>query len=76
MTGEAQVNGRNEVGWDEKFAYDIDYIHHITFVNDVKIILSTVGKVFKREGISSATSATMESFINYCISKGRKPRKI
>lgn len=74
LTGEAQVNGRNEVNWDEKFAYDVDYIQHITFVNDFKIILATVGKVFKREGISSATSATMESFVDYCISKGRKPR--
>ena len=74
LTGEAQVNGRNEVGWDEKFAYDVDYVNNITFVNDCKIILATVDKVFKREGISSATSVTMESFVDYCISKGREPR--
>lgn len=51
LTGLAQVNGRNNLSWEEKFAYDIKYVDNITFLNDVKIILKTVRKVFKREDI-------------------------
>lgn len=50
---------------------DVEYASHITFFGDVKIILETVGKVFKRKGISSETSATMEDFREYCNSIGR-----
>ena len=74
LTGYAQVHGRNSVSWDDKFDMDVDYASHITFLGDVKIILETVGKVFKREGISSDTSATMEDFTDYCASVGRMPR--
>lgn len=62
FTGYAQVNGRNTVSWEDKFAMDVWYANHITFVGDLKIILATVSTVFKREGISSETSATMEEF--------------
>lgn len=62
FTGYAQVNGRNTVSWEDKFAMDVWYTNHITFVGDLKIILATVLTVFKREGISSETSATMEEF--------------
>ena len=74
LTGYAQVHGRNTVNWDEKFAMDVEYVSHITFLGDVKIVLATVGKVFKREGISSETSATMEDFREYCSSIGRAPK--
>ena len=74
LTGYAQVHGRNSVSWDDKFDMDVDYASHITFLGDVKIILETVGKVFKREGISSDTSATMEDFTEYCASVGRVPK--
>lgn len=62
LTGLAQVNGRNGIAWDEKFKYDVEYAKNVTFYGDCKIILQTVMKVFGREGISSATSVTMEEF--------------
>lgn len=62
ITGYAQVNGRNSISWEEKFKLDIYYVRNISFILDIKIILNTVGTVFKRTGISSETSATMEEF--------------
>jgi lipopolysaccharide/colanic/teichoic acid biosynthesis glycosyltransferase len=72
LTGLAQVNGRNTLSWEDKFALDLKYVSDITFLRDIKIILKTVGKVFKREGISSETCATMEDFTDYCANVGRK----
>ena len=63
FTGYAQVHGRNSITWEEKFDYDVYYVDHITFAGDWKIIFQTVGTVLKREGISSASSATMEKFM-------------
>lgn len=51
LTGLAQINGRNTLTWEEKFSYDIKYVKNISFVNDMKIILKTVEKVFKRSDI-------------------------
>lgn len=62
LTGLAQVNGRNATTWDQRFNYDIEYVKNITFLNDLKIILKTVKKVFVREGISSDSSVTMQPF--------------
>lgn len=63
LTGLAQSIGRNDLGWNERFKLDVEYVHNITFVGDVKIIFRTILKVFKKEGISSQTSkATMEPF--------------
>lgn len=62
FTGLAQVNGRNSISWEEKFDLDVEYVDHITFLGDWKIIFNTVWTVLKREGISSETSATMEEF--------------
>jgi len=62
ITGWAQVNGRNAISWPQKFGYDVWYVNHISFLLDIKILWMTVIKVFKSEGISSATSATMEKF--------------
>lgn len=62
LTGLAQINGRNAIAWEEKFDLDIKYINEISFLKDVKIVLSTVNKVFVREGISSSVSDTMEPF--------------
>ena len=62
LTGLAQVNGRNAITWEKKFEYDVEYARNISFLLDLKIIFATFGKVFKRDGISSATSATMEPF--------------
>lgn len=63
LTGYAQVHGRNSISWEEKFRLDVEYVDHITFAGDVRILLDTVRSVVKREGISSATSATMEEFM-------------
>ena len=63
ITGLAQVNGRNAISWEKKFEYDVQYVDNITFIGDWKIMFKTVGKVFKREGITSATSVTMEEFM-------------
>ena len=62
FTGLAQVNGRNSISWEEKFEWDIRYVENITFLNDCKIILKTIKIVFKRDGISSNSSVTMEEF--------------
>lgn len=62
LTGLAQVNGRNAITCEEKFKYDVAYVDNISFVGDVSIIFKTVKSVIKHEGISSATSATMEEF--------------
>ena len=62
LTGYAQVNGRNSISWEERFKLDVAYVQNITFMGDVKIIFDTVYKVFKRDGISSGTSVTMEEF--------------
>lgn len=62
LTGWAQVHGRNLTSWEERFAYDTDYVDHLSFALDVKIVLMTVHCVFAREGISAEGSATMEAF--------------
>ena len=62
MTGWAQVNGRNAITWAEKFKYDVWYVDNLSFLLDMKIILLTIKKVFKREGISPASSVTMDKF--------------
>lgn len=51
LTGLAQVNGRNNISWEEKFSYDLTYIEKISFITDVKIIVKTIKKVLMREGI-------------------------
>lgn len=63
ITGLAQVNGRNAISWEKKFEYDVRYVDNITFLGDWKIMLATVGKVLRRDGITSATSVTMEEFM-------------
>ncbi|MGX7199930.1 sugar transferase [Enterococcus nangangensis] len=62
VTGYAQVNGRNSITWEEKFKKDVFYVDNITFIGDCKIFFQTINVVFKREGISSQTSVTMEPF--------------
>lgn len=62
LSGLAQVNGRNAISWEDKFELDVEYVESVTLVKDIKIILCTVYKVFKREGINSEVAATMEAF--------------
>lgn len=66
VTGWAQVNGRNALSWDEKFACDIWYIDHFSFWLDMKILFLTVKKVFIKEGISAEGEATMPPFTGNC----------
>lgn len=63
ITGWAQVNGRNAISWEEKFALDVWYVDNQSLWLDIKILLLTVKKVFVREGISAAGEATMSKFI-------------
>jgi len=62
LSGWAQVNGRNAISWEDKFDLDVEYIDHISFIGDLKIILLTIKKALVREGINSETAATMEYF--------------
>ncbi|QZE12876.1 sugar transferase [Halosquirtibacter laminarini] len=62
ISGWAQVNGRNAIGWNEKFKLDVEYVDHCCFSIDLKIFFLTIKKVFYREDISSETSKTMEVF--------------
>jgi lipopolysaccharide/colanic/teichoic acid biosynthesis glycosyltransferase len=63
LTGWAQVNGRNAITWQEKFRHDIWYVDNWSFWLDIKIILFTLWKVIKREGISQPGQATTEYFM-------------
>lgn len=62
ITGLAQINGRNSISWEEKFAYDVQYVEKISWKEDIRILVETVRTVFKKEGINSENSATMEDF--------------
>lgn len=63
ITGWAQVNGRNALTWEEKFALDVWYVDHWSLALDLKILLMTVGKVFRQEGISQPGHATAPEFM-------------
>ncbi len=72
LTGLAQVNGRNNISWECKFEYDLEYIDSgITFMKDVKIILQTVGKVFAREDVVRDGTVSDLDFGDYLLEKGK-----
>ena len=75
LTGLAQCSGRNNMSWEQKFAYDLQYIENITFWGDVKIILMTVGKVLKQDGITEEGMATAEDLGDYLLEKGTVTRE-
>lgn len=62
LTGLAQVNGRNAISWEDKFAYDVQYVDQHSLALDVRIILRTVLQVLRRDGISASGEATMPEF--------------
>lgn len=62
LTGLAQVNGRNALDWPARFAYDVEYVDHVSFGLDCSILWQTVAVVFSRKGVSSQTRVTMEPF--------------
>lgn len=65
LTGLAQVNGRNALGWEGRFAYDLEYVKHCSFLLDMKIIGMTIGKVLKRSDALSGAEQTVEDFDVY-----------
>lgn len=63
ITGWAQVNGRNAIGWSKKFELDIWYVSHMSFIIDLKILWLTVKKVIKTEGVSASSKENMKEFM-------------
>ena len=77
LSGLAQVNGRNDIDWEDKLNWDLKYIEHITFIGDVKIVLKTVRKAFiKQEGITEGDMATAEDFGDYLLHKNSVSREV
>jgi lipopolysaccharide/colanic/teichoic acid biosynthesis glycosyltransferase len=62
ITGWAQINGRNAISWEQKFEFDVWYVHNVSFLLDLRIVFLTLKKVFRSEGISQEGQATMEAF--------------
>ena len=69
ITGWAQVNGRNAISWDQKFDFDIWYVDHQSFFLDIKILLLTIKKVLRSEGITAQGHVTMPTFVEYIKEK-------
>ena len=65
LTGLAQINGRNALNWEERFAYDIEYVNNITFINDVKIFFKTFYKVIKKENVVTRGTGKTIDFDEY-----------
>ena len=65
LSGLAQVHGRNDLQWEQRFAYDIEYVNKITFLGDIKIVLLTIKKALKSEGVSVRGTGKMLDFDEY-----------
>lgn len=65
LTGLAQVNGRNALGWEDRFAYDLQYVENCSFLLDIKVLAMTAGKVLKRSGTLSGAEQTVADFDVY-----------
>lgn len=65
LTGLAQINGRNALDWEERFRYDLDYVDHLSFGMDLKVIFQTIGKVAKRSGTLSGGAQTVTDLDMY-----------
>lgn len=75
LTGLAQVSGRNNMTWEKKFEYDLEYIENVTFWGDLKIVFRTVGKVFEAEGVSAEGMDTAEDLGDWLLRTGKISRK-
>lgn len=71
ITGLAQVNGRNNITWEQKFNYDLEYINHITFIGDIKILLKTVVKVIKRSDTVRKGTVSDIDFGDWLMQEGK-----
>lgn len=67
LSGLAQVNGRNNISWEKKFEYDLQYVKKVTFFKDCAIFFKTIGKVFKRSDIDKDGFATDEDYGDYLL---------
>lgn len=67
LSGLAQVNGRNNISWEKKFEYDLQYVKKVTFLKDLGIFFKTIGKVFKRSDIDKDGFATDEDYGDYLL---------
>lgn len=65
LTGLAQINGRNNISWEERFKYDIQYVNKLTLKNDMLIILKTIGKVIKKQDVTIRGTGTVMDFDEY-----------
>ena len=75
LTGLAQVNGRNVLNWNERFAYDIQYVENVSFLLDVKIILKTIVKVFKRQDVSVRGTTQIKDFHVFRMEEWEKEKQ-
>ncbi len=75
LTGLAQINGRNAINWDERFAYDIEYVNNITFINDCKILFKTFYKVLKRDDVVVTGTGTVIDFDEYRMNQLNQEKK-
>lgn len=75
LTGLAQVNGRNNISWEEKLSYDQKYVKRITFLGDLRILLRTVGNVWKKADINTDGMATAEDLGDYLLRTGQVDRE-
>lgn len=75
LTGLAQISGRNNISWEKKINYDLKYIDRVTFYGDLKIILKTVEKVFKKEDIETEGMETAEDLCDYLLRTGKINRE-
>lgn len=75
LTGLAQVNGRNALGWEDRFRYDLEYASHCSFGLDMKILGQTVGRVLSHSGVKSGAEQTVEDFDRWRIKQGMKPQR-
>ena len=76
LSGLAQISGRNALKWENKLAYDLEYIENITFLGDIKIIFTTFVKVFARADITEDGFETAEDFGDYLLRIGNVDKEI
>lgn len=71
LTGLAQINGRNSISWEHKLTFDLQYVDNISFFVDLKILFTTIFKVFQREGISEEGMDTAQDLCDYLLRNGK-----
>lgn len=71
LSGLAQVSGRNAISWDGKLSIDLEYVKNISFIEDIKIVLLTVKKVFDHEGVSAEGQATVDDYGDALLKEGK-----